>query len=741
MTKTSNSTSDKYPLQVLMPCYNAALYLSEALDSLINQTEKHWQLLIIDDGSTDNSLELIKHYASEDPRIKFRTRENQGLIRTLNELVEWSTAPLLARMDADDISTIDRFEKQLAFMQRYPDVDMVGCWAELFGNKQEVWHFRESDNNTRVLSLFGHCCMLHASVIAKRVVFENVPFNVDYQHVEDFIFLSDIIAKTNFKFGNVRQILYRYRMHPDSIVQQYQTFRENRYKHTVLRHLQAIGLDLEETDYQAYWHFIEGNEATYRELLIMGRLLASIRKQLEHKMPDEHHEIALRWLKYCVANGHPELYFLCRADNLCFLQQKNQTSLLVPTTPTDICSLADLNDSPWVILGSGGYVKLIIEKCVQLGIRLPEYMLTSLPNSEVNFLGVPSIDEQNYNFALNHTLVFGSNVHQMSMLSRIAHRLHDEQVIYDCSSAMWSTKNSTYFNTEIDTHSDVKFVIIFDINPAEHIDSWLSHFVQSLVENDVQILIRHPLQVVSDNLLVKASHVFIWNGATAIFDCLKMRLAQLDVNFDFLECGFFPQKKYFYIDSQGINNQRELAQSKLQWVDEDIHRQRLALRAEFFSEYPSNVSGDFIFVPLQLANDSNVQRNSRFTDGMQAFIDFIEDLYPNEKIIVKKHPKDPEQYTSKRAEFSTEDSRLLISLAKHVHGINSTVLFEAALAGKSVSAEGECLLNHKYADKDTVVAAIIATQYPVHGPFGDVISNLAMKNMQNTKVNFQGVYE
>jgi glycosyltransferase involved in cell wall biosynthesis len=309
-------------LQVIMPVYNAQLFLRETLSTLLQQSFRQWQLLIIDDGSSDDSLRIIKEHAASDNRIFWRSRENRGLIATLNELVQWSTAPLLARMDADDLNTLQRFEKQLNFLSLHPDVDMVGCWVKLFGSREDLWRFRESDNNTKILSLFGRCCMLHASVIAKREVFETIPFDHDYPHMEDFVFLSDIITQTQFKFGNVREVLYHYRQHENSIIYQNEAIRKKRYRELQIRHLQGLGVSLTKSEYEFYWHFLDGKSAGVTLLSNIAAVLISIRRQLAKRLPDNYFEISLRWRQYCTANQQSQLYDLCGAQGYCFLDQK-----------------------------------------------------------------------------------------------------------------------------------------------------------------------------------------------------------------------------------------------------------------------------------------------------------------------------------------------------------------------------------------------------------------------------------
>src|SRR5690606_5215313 len=110
---------------------NAGPYLADAVESILNQSLQNFEFLIINDGSTDNSLEVREKYAARDKRIRLISRENKGFIKTLEEGFETITTEIVARMDSDDISTPDRLQKQYDFLQRTPDCSVVGCQVRL----------------------------------------------------------------------------------------------------------------------------------------------------------------------------------------------------------------------------------------------------------------------------------------------------------------------------------------------------------------------------------------------------------------------------------------------------------------------------------------------------------------------------------------------------------------------------------------------------------------------------------
>ncbi len=122
-------------VSVLLPVYNAAPYLQAALDSILEQDFTDFECLVLDDGSTDGSLAILKAAAARDPRVVIISRENRGLVPTLNEMIAKARGRYLARMDADDIALPDRFSRQVAFLEAHPDVVCLGGAQALIDEK------------------------------------------------------------------------------------------------------------------------------------------------------------------------------------------------------------------------------------------------------------------------------------------------------------------------------------------------------------------------------------------------------------------------------------------------------------------------------------------------------------------------------------------------------------------------------------------------------------------------------
>jgi glycosyltransferase involved in cell wall biosynthesis len=113
-------------ISVLMPAYNSERYISAALDSVLAQTFTDFEVVIVDDGSTDGTLATLRKYADRDKRIKLITRPNTGIVGALNDAIAASQGEFLARMDSDDICDPRRFELQLAYMREHPDCVLLG---------------------------------------------------------------------------------------------------------------------------------------------------------------------------------------------------------------------------------------------------------------------------------------------------------------------------------------------------------------------------------------------------------------------------------------------------------------------------------------------------------------------------------------------------------------------------------------------------------------------------------------
>lgn len=199
-------------ISVVMSVYNAEKYLDEAIQSILNQTYKDIEFIIINDGSTDKSLEIIEKYKAQDERIVLISRENRGLIASLNEGIEKTRGKYIARMDADDISLLNRFEEQIRFMEENSSVGVCGSWIEVFGEnkKPTIWRMPTYDAELRPRLLFS-VTFAHPSIMMRKELIDKyyLKYNKNYLHAEDYKFWVDFSKYT--KFANIPKVLLKYR--------------------------------------------------------------------------------------------------------------------------------------------------------------------------------------------------------------------------------------------------------------------------------------------------------------------------------------------------------------------------------------------------------------------------------------------------------------------------------------------------------------------------------------------------
>lgn len=207
-----------FPLiSVILPVYNGALYLGEAIESILNQTFKDFEFIIINDGSKDKSEDIIKSY--NDKRIKYYSQENRGFGATLNRGINLSNGKYIARIDADDISYPERFQKQINFFNNNPSYSMVGTWSRIIPDGVKIrYHKHPTEDLVLKFFLLFNNPFVHSSIMIKREVFENVGFfreNKDRYPCEDYELWSHVARYG--KIANIPEVLVIYRESSNSM--------------------------------------------------------------------------------------------------------------------------------------------------------------------------------------------------------------------------------------------------------------------------------------------------------------------------------------------------------------------------------------------------------------------------------------------------------------------------------------------------------------------------------------------
>lgn len=210
--------SSKIKVSVILPVYNADKYIDQAINSILKQTLYELELIIVDDGSSDKSLEVIKKWHYLDDRIKIISRENKGLIYSLDEAIRLSKGKYIARMDADDISLPLRLQTQFEYMENN-GCDICGCHYEKFTEDKNEVELVPTTEEMIKLSLVSQVPFAHPSVMIRKsfIDMNNLNYsNTGYCNAEDLA-LWMLMHTEGAKFGNVDDVLFRYRIHSTSL--------------------------------------------------------------------------------------------------------------------------------------------------------------------------------------------------------------------------------------------------------------------------------------------------------------------------------------------------------------------------------------------------------------------------------------------------------------------------------------------------------------------------------------------
>lgn len=201
---------------VLMPVYNGEVFLREAVESILTQTFKDFELLVIDDGSLDGSAAIVERCT--DPRIRLvRNDVNLGLIATLNRGIELAQGKYVVRMDCDDVSLPERLQRQVDFMEAQPDVGVCGVWyLEFGGGVRRTTRCACDHDSIRCGTLFNPV-VGHPTVILRRELLlkHAMRYDPDFRHAEDYRLWAE--ALHHCRFANIPEVLLHYRLHPGQV--------------------------------------------------------------------------------------------------------------------------------------------------------------------------------------------------------------------------------------------------------------------------------------------------------------------------------------------------------------------------------------------------------------------------------------------------------------------------------------------------------------------------------------------
>ena len=251
-------------VSIVLPVYNGDKYLAASLDSVFAQTYQNWELIIINDGSTDGSENVILQY--QDKRIKYLPNNgNKGIIFSLNRGLAESTGTYLARLDADDIALPSRIEKQVDFLSKNPEYVMCGSYFQTIDSNGK---FRKNvqfpDNNRDARSfLLLHNCFCHSSVMMRTNIAKQLRYDDNFQVCEDYDLWCRISRKG--KIINLPVVTTLYRVHGNNISMRKS---ETMFRHVKIineRILDDLGIEYSKAELDVHSNALNYNASFFKE--------------------------------------------------------------------------------------------------------------------------------------------------------------------------------------------------------------------------------------------------------------------------------------------------------------------------------------------------------------------------------------------------------------------------------------------------------------------------------------------
>ncbi|RIX79397.1 glycosyltransferase family 2 protein [Acidovorax cavernicola] len=290
-------------ISIGIPVFNAEAYIADAVRSVFSQTHKNWELLLVDDGSTDRSLEIIN--SIRDPRVRVISDGlNKGLPFRLNQISQEARFEYLARMDADDLMSPRRLEKQLNFLVENPSFDLVTSGVCSITNNNFPAGFRIESNSLPISGknlLLGRNQIVHAAILGRRTWFLRNPYDVSLRRTEDYELWLRSFSMGDFKVSVINEPLYYYREEGSATIEKLlaaYSSQRGLYKKFGPRYFTVIELN-------ALFVKSFGKSAAVRLLKLVNKLDLIVRRRnqpiLDRKMLAEFQEEINRVLSFSVS--------------------------------------------------------------------------------------------------------------------------------------------------------------------------------------------------------------------------------------------------------------------------------------------------------------------------------------------------------------------------------------------------------------------------------------------------------
>ncbi len=253
-------------ISVVLPVYNGEKYLREAVESILNQSFEDFELILVDDGSTDSTPTIIKNF--NDSRIRtIRLNTNGGIVTALNKGLSAARGKYIARMDADDVSLPERLKKQYKFMENHPEIDVCGSWVRYFTRIPGAERVYKLPGDSEIIraSLLLENLIQHPAVMCLRKIFGKTGYPGGYPHAEDYALWTQILDRVSFAV--YPEVLLNYRLHKDQIWQRESKAQAKSVESVHRELLKKIGLQPTKAELMLHEDICRGNYNTSKKFV------------------------------------------------------------------------------------------------------------------------------------------------------------------------------------------------------------------------------------------------------------------------------------------------------------------------------------------------------------------------------------------------------------------------------------------------------------------------------------------
>jgi glycosyltransferase involved in cell wall biosynthesis len=294
-------------VSVVMPVYNGETYLQEAVESILNQTFTNFEFIIVDDGSTDSTAEILTTYAVLDSRIRpVHNETNLGLIKTLNKGVALAQGKYIARHDADDISLPERLAIQVDYLEQHPEIGMLGtAYYRVFTDGQRSLRQPPlTDTEIRWRLLFGNVWCHPSMMLRRQLLAKSEPVYDNFLHAEDYELWLRLLKRT--RAATLPVPLVEYRVHEHGICLTYSESQEQMVTAISAKQIQALlpHQTLNQNEFNGLRRCHYPQHLRNQELALCPMMFQLFNAFAQQPGIDRNivHQLRRRWIKQVLAN-------------------------------------------------------------------------------------------------------------------------------------------------------------------------------------------------------------------------------------------------------------------------------------------------------------------------------------------------------------------------------------------------------------------------------------------------------